>query len=76
MLNVGYITHLAGEVWLHAPVSGTRNYFQEAAAVLEQAMKATGLGEQAALLDEALRLNRLGLAEERAKLKAWVSDTE
>jgi hypothetical protein len=45
-----------------------RNYSDQAAAVLQRAMKATGLGEQARLLDEAMRLNRL--AQERAKLGA------
>jgi len=51
------------------------SYFEQAAEVLEQAMRASGLAEQALLLDEALRLNRLGQEEERAKLnkiKAWV----
>lgn len=45
-----------------------RSYFEEAAEALERAMKATGLGEQGVLLEEALRLNRLALAEERIKL--------
>lgn len=42
-------------------------------------MRATGLGEQGLLLEEALRLNQLGLAEERTKLeqlKAWVRDSD
>jgi hypothetical protein len=46
-----------------------KRYFEEAAAVLERAIKATGLAEQAQLLDEALRLNRLGLAAARTKLE-------
>ena len=60
-------------------MSGEQNYFELAAAALERAMKATGLAEQAQLLDEALRLNRLGLAEQREKLgrlKSWVCDPE
>jgi uncharacterized alpha-E superfamily protein len=45
-----------------------QSYFEQAAAVLERAIRSSGLGEQAMLIDEALRLNRLGLAQERAKL--------
>lgn len=47
-----------------------------AAEALEKAFKATNLGEQGALLDEALRYHRLAVAEERAKLRAWISDRE
>jgi len=43
-------------------------YFEKAADALRQAMTATSLGEEALLLEEALRLNRLALAVERAKL--------
>jgi hypothetical protein len=49
-----------------------QSYFEQAAEVLERAFKATNLGEQGALLDEALRLHRLAVAEERAKLAQWV----
>lgn len=51
--------------------------FDQAAEVLQRAFKATNLGEQAMLLDEALRLHRLAVAEERARLariRASVSD--
>jgi hypothetical protein len=34
-------------------------------------MAATCIGEQALLLEEALRLNRIGLAHEKAKLANW-----
>jgi hypothetical protein len=54
-------------------VSGKLSYFDQAAEVLERAFKATNLGEQGALLDEALRLHQLALVEERAKLAAWMS---
>lgn len=47
------------------------SYFERAAEVLERAFKAKGLGEQGALLDEALRLHRLAVEEERAKLAQW-----
>ena len=50
-----------------------RSLFDQAAAVLAQAFKATNLGEQSALLEEALRLYRLSVAEERAKLAGWAS---
>lgn len=42
--------------------------FDKAAEVLTRAMSATGLGEQARLVDEALRLHRRALANERRKL--------
>lgn len=42
-------------------------YFDQAAEALVRALGATNIGEQAHLLDEALRLNRLGLAEEKRK---------
>lgn len=41
--------------------------FEQAAAALERALKASGVGEQARLLDEAIRLNRLAIEAERAK---------
>lgn len=55
------------------------SYFDQAAEILERAFKATNLGEQSALLDEALRLHRLAVAEERAKLariRAWISEPD
>lgn len=55
------------------------NYFDQAAEVLERAFKARDLGEQGALLGEALRLHRLAVAEERArlaKIRAWVSGSD
>ncbi len=48
-------------------MSETSN-FDQAADALTRAMKATGVGEQGLWLDEALRLNRLALAEERSRL--------
>ena len=53
-------------------MSDKPTYFDQAAEALERAFKATNLGEQGALLDEALRLHRLAVAEERAKLRAWI----
>ena len=47
---------------------GELSYFEQAADALRRAMDATRIGEQALLLEEALRLNRFGLAEEKAKL--------
>jgi hypothetical protein len=44
-------------------------YFEQAADALSRAMKTSGLAEQERLLDEALRLNRLALAQERRKLR-------
>lgn len=41
--------------------------FEQAATALERAMKASGVGEQARLLDEAMRLNQLAIQAERAK---------
>jgi hypothetical protein len=49
-------------------VVGEQNYFEQAADALSRAMLATRMGEQAVLLDEALRLNRYGLAQEKARL--------
>jgi hypothetical protein len=49
-------------------VAGEQNYFEQAADALSRAMLATRMGEQAVLLDEALRLNRYGLAQEKARL--------
>ena len=53
-------------------MSGKPSYFDQAAEALERAFKATGVGEQAALLEEALRLHGLAVEEERAKLSAWM----
>jgi hypothetical protein len=47
---------------------GEHDYFEQAADALSRAMVATHIGEQAVLLEEALRLNRHGLALEKAKL--------
>ncbi len=47
---------------------GEHSYFEQAADALRRAIDATRIGEQAVLLEEALRLNRFGLAEEKAKL--------
>ena len=44
--------------------------FDQAAEALTRALSSTGLAEQSMLMDEALRLNRLALAAERAKLEA------
>jgi hypothetical protein len=44
------------------------SYFDRAADALSRALEATEPGEQALLLDQALRLNRLALAEERQRL--------
>lgn len=41
-----------------------QSYFERAAIALERALQAKGFGEQAAYIDEALRLNRLALASE------------
>jgi hypothetical protein len=49
-------------------------YFEQAADALSRAIKATNLGEQALLLEEALRFNRLGLDEERRKLSLIAPD--
>jgi hypothetical protein len=49
-------------------VLGEHDYFEQAADALSRAMVATHIGEQAVLLEEALRLNRYGLAQEKAKL--------
>jgi len=49
-------------------VTDKPNYFDQAAETLERAFKAKNLGEQGVLLDEALRLHRLAVAEERARL--------
>ena len=48
----------------------TPDYFEQAAEALQRAMKAATLDEQGRMLEEALRLNRLALAHERAKLAA------
>jgi hypothetical protein len=45
-----------------------RSYFEQAADALRRAMRASDNGEQALFMEEALRLNRLGLAEQRARL--------
>lgn len=42
--------------------------FDLAAEALTRAIRATGIAEQGPLLEEALRLNRLALAEERQRL--------
>jgi hypothetical protein len=55
---------------------GELNYFERAADALSQAFVATRVGEQAALLDEALRLNRYGLAQERARLARLEAEAE
>jgi hypothetical protein len=49
-------------------VVGETNYFEQAADALSRAMVTTRIGEQAVLLEEALRLNRFGLAQEKARL--------
>lgn len=49
------------------------SYFEQAADVLREALGATNIGEQGLLLEKALRLHRLAVAEERDKLAAWVS---
>jgi hypothetical protein len=49
-------------------VVGEHSYFEQAADALQRAFLATRAGEQALLLEEALRLNRFGLAEEKARL--------
>lgn len=51
-----------------ANLTEKQSYFDQAADMLGRAFKATNLGEQAVLLDEALRLHQLALAEERARL--------
>jgi hypothetical protein len=50
-----------------------RSRFDQAAEALQRAIQATSFGEQERLLEEALRLNRLALAEKRAKLTANTS---
>lgn len=52
------------------------NSFERAAEVLERAFRATNIGEQGALLDEALRLHRLAIAEERARLAQGMHSPE
>jgi hypothetical protein len=47
---------------------GEPNYFEQAADALNRAMAATRIGEQALLLEEALRLHRFGMALEKARL--------
>jgi hypothetical protein len=47
-----------------------RSRFDQAAEALQRAIQATSFGEQERLLEEALRLNRLAPAEERAKRTA------
>ena len=54
-------------------MSQRSSYFERAAEVLERAFKAANLGEQGALLDEAMRLHQLALEEERAKLARWIA---
>jgi len=49
-------------------------YFEQAADALRRAMKATNLGEQALLLEEAVRLNRQALAQEKERLDGIGSD--
>lgn len=44
-----------------------RNYFEQAADALQRALSAQA-DEQAVWIEEALRLNRVALAEERARL--------
>lgn len=44
------------------------SYFDLAAEALARALTATGIAEQGQLLEEALRLNRLALAQERQRL--------
>ncbi len=51
-----------------------RSYFERAADALREAFAATTVGEQAALLEKAIRLNRLAVAEERAKLAQWMRE--
>ncbi len=51
-----------------------RSLFEQAADALSRAMRATEFGEQTRLMEEALRLNRLALAGERAKLVALTSN--
>ena len=46
---------------------GKLSYFEQAADALRQAFGATGLGEQALLLDEAQRLHALAIADERTR---------
>lgn len=58
----------AGRSTYISRVAGERTYFEAAADALERAMRAPHVGEQAMWLDEALRLDRLALAEEKAKL--------
>jgi hypothetical protein len=55
-------------------VVGEHDYFEQAADALSRAFQATRLGEQAMLLDEALRLNRVGLMRERARLARLAVD--
>ena len=53
------------------------SYFDQAAEVLERALKTTSVPEQGRLLEEALRLNKLAVAEqrrERAAMTARSSD--
>jgi hypothetical protein len=45
-----------------------RSYFEQAADALRRAIRTSDRGEQALLMEEALRLNRVGLAEQRARL--------
>jgi hypothetical protein len=55
-------------------VVGEQDYFEQAADVLTRAIMATRMGEQAMLLDEALRLNRFGLAQEKVRLARLALD--
>jgi hypothetical protein len=55
-------------------VVGEHYYFEQAADALSRAMLATRIGEQSVLLDEALRLNRLALVKEKAKLAPAASE--
>ena len=51
-----------------AHMTGELDYFELAADALRRAMTASNAAEQGSLLEEAVRFNRLALAEERAKL--------
>jgi hypothetical protein len=50
-------------------------YFDQAADVLNRAMTASGIGEQERLLEEALRLNRLALRDQRRKRARTAAST-
>jgi hypothetical protein len=55
------------------------SYVEQAAEALELALRTSNHGEQGALLDKALRLNRFAVAEETAKLAkigTWIAGPE